>query len=155
MIIPNISRKTDTSITSIFPYGDPSFSAEVNTNILSLSTDYILSKGLNLLFLQRLDSYLKSSKFQFSSLLDLSSLYSFIFISFFVRFLVSSRYTKFLLYLFIVIFYVLCLFLPLFKTFGDLIQFFKTISGLCSLSTPPGEGFVDLVKKLLPNRKNL
>ena len=34
-------------------------------------------------------------------------MYSFIFISFFVRFLVSSRYTKFLLYLVIVIFYVL------------------------------------------------
>ena len=43
MIIPDISRKTDTSITSILLYGDPSFSAEDNTNILNLSTDYTLS----------------------------------------------------------------------------------------------------------------
>ena len=41
-IIPDIFRKTDTSITSILLYGDPSFSAELNTNILSLSMDYIL-----------------------------------------------------------------------------------------------------------------
>ena len=42
-IIPDISRKTDTSITSILFYGDPSFSAELNTNMLNLSIDYILS----------------------------------------------------------------------------------------------------------------
>ena len=42
-IIPNNFRKTDTSITSIILYGDPSFSAELNTNILNLSIDYILS----------------------------------------------------------------------------------------------------------------
>ena len=42
-IIPEVFRKTDTSITSILLCGDPSFSAEPNTNILSLSTDYILS----------------------------------------------------------------------------------------------------------------
>ena len=51
------------------------FYAEVNTN---MSIDYNYPrKGLNLLFLQRLDSYLESSKFQFPSLLDLSSLYFF------------------------------------------------------------------------------
>ena len=44
MIIPDISRKTDTSIRSILLYCDRSFSAEVNTNILSLSIDCILSK---------------------------------------------------------------------------------------------------------------
>ena len=42
-IIPNNFRKTGTSITSIILYGDPSFSAELNTNILNLSIDYILS----------------------------------------------------------------------------------------------------------------
>ena len=42
-IIPDILRKTDTSITSILQYGDPSFSAELNTNILSLSVEYTLS----------------------------------------------------------------------------------------------------------------
>ena len=41
-IITAISRKTDTSITSIFLYGDPSFWAELSTNILNLSIDYIL-----------------------------------------------------------------------------------------------------------------
>ena len=43
MIIPDISRKPDTSITSILLYGGPSFSAEVNTNILNLFIDYTLS----------------------------------------------------------------------------------------------------------------
>ena len=38
-IIPDIFRKTDTSIISIFLYGDPSFSAELNFNILSSSID--------------------------------------------------------------------------------------------------------------------
>ena len=42
-IIPDILIKDDTNITSILLYGDPSFSAELNTNILNLSTDYILS----------------------------------------------------------------------------------------------------------------
>ena len=46
--IQNISRsipvrKTDTSITSILLYGDPNFLAELNTNILNLSINYILS----------------------------------------------------------------------------------------------------------------
>ena len=41
--IPAISKKTDTSITSILLYDDPSFSAELNTNILNLSIDCILS----------------------------------------------------------------------------------------------------------------
>ena len=64
------------------------------TYSIYLLTTYYPQKGLNLLFLQRLDSYLKSLKFQFPSLTDLCSLYSFIFISFFVKFFVSSRYTK-------------------------------------------------------------
>ena len=42
-IIHNIWRKTDTSITSILLYGDSSFSAELNTNVLSFSIYYILS----------------------------------------------------------------------------------------------------------------
>ena len=42
-IMPDISRKTDTSITSALLYGVPSFSAELNTSILNLSIDYILS----------------------------------------------------------------------------------------------------------------
>ena len=42
-IIPDIFRKTDTSITSIILYGNPSISAEVNTHILKSSIDYILS----------------------------------------------------------------------------------------------------------------
>ena len=46
--IQNISRsipvrKTNTSITSILLYGDPNFLAELNTNILNLSINYILS----------------------------------------------------------------------------------------------------------------
>ena len=41
-VIPDIFRKTDTSISSVL-YGDPSFSAERNTNILNSSRDYILS----------------------------------------------------------------------------------------------------------------
>ena len=40
-IIPDIFRKTDISIISILLYGDPSFSAELNTNILKSSIDYI------------------------------------------------------------------------------------------------------------------
>ena len=44
-IISDIFRKTDTSITSIPLYGDPSFSSKLNTNILNSSTDYILSKN--------------------------------------------------------------------------------------------------------------
>ena len=42
-IIPDILIKDDTNITSILLYGDPSFSAELNTNILNVSIDYILS----------------------------------------------------------------------------------------------------------------
>ena len=38
-----ILRKIDTSITPILLYGDRSFSAEFNTNILSSSIDYISS----------------------------------------------------------------------------------------------------------------
>ena len=46
--VQNISRsipvrKTNTSITSILLYGDPNFLAELNTNILNLSINYILS----------------------------------------------------------------------------------------------------------------
>ena len=46
--IQNISRsipvrKTNTSITSILLYGDPNCLAELNTNILNLSINYILS----------------------------------------------------------------------------------------------------------------
>ena len=46
--IQNISRsipvrKTNTSITSILLYGDPNFLTELNTNILNLSINYILS----------------------------------------------------------------------------------------------------------------
>ena len=46
--IQNISRsipvrKTNTSITSKLLYGDPNFLAELNTNILNLSINYILS----------------------------------------------------------------------------------------------------------------
>ena len=91
---------------------------------------------------------LNLQKFQFPSSLDLSSLYYFIFITCFVRFLVSSRYTKFLLYLFIVIFYVLyvcfcmyCLcrikkrqFLPS-KTFNQQITSNHYFKILCLLST--------------------
>ena len=40
-IIPSIVRKTDTSITSVLLYGDQSFSAELTTNILNSSIDYI------------------------------------------------------------------------------------------------------------------
>ena len=65
------------------------------TYSIYLLTAYYPQKGSNLFILQRLDSYLKSSKFQFPSLTDLCSLYSFIFISFFVKFFVSSKYTKF------------------------------------------------------------
>ena len=74
------------------------------TYSIYLLTTYYPQKGLNLLSLQRLDSYVRSSKFQFPSLLGLLSLYSFIFISFFVRYLVSSKYTKFSLYLDFIIF---------------------------------------------------
>ena len=42
-IIPDIFRKTNSSITSILLYDGPIFSAELNTNILNSSTDYILS----------------------------------------------------------------------------------------------------------------
>ena len=42
-IILNIFRKTNTSVTSILFYGGPIFSAELNTNILNSSIDYILS----------------------------------------------------------------------------------------------------------------
>ena len=103
MIIPDIQRKTDTSITSILLY----WLNLTPTQSIYLLTTYYPQKVLNLLFAQRLDSYLKSSKLQSPSLLDFSSLYSFIFISFFIRFSVSARYTKFLLYLLIVVFYVL------------------------------------------------
>ena len=41
-IIPGIFRKTDISITSIPLYGDQSFSAELNTDLLTLSIDFIL-----------------------------------------------------------------------------------------------------------------
>ena len=104
MIILNILRETDTTTTSILLYGDPSFSAETPTYSIYLLTTYYAQKDLNLLFLQRLDSYLKSSKIQFPSPLDLFSLYSFISILLFFR---SSRYAKLLLHLVVVIFYVL------------------------------------------------
>ena len=42
-IIPDICRKANTSVTSIILHGDPRFSAELNTNILNSSVDYILS----------------------------------------------------------------------------------------------------------------
>ena len=42
-IVPDILRKADTSITPILLYGDRSFSAEFNTNILSSSIDHISS----------------------------------------------------------------------------------------------------------------
>ena len=41
-IIPGIFRKTDISITSIPLYGDQSFSAELNTDLFTLSIDFIL-----------------------------------------------------------------------------------------------------------------
>ena len=63
-IIPDMSGKTDASITSILLYGGPSFSAELKlTHSVHLLTTYYPQKGLNLLSLQRLDSYLRSSKF--------------------------------------------------------------------------------------------
>ena len=56
-IISDISEKTDTIITSKLFHGNPSFSAELNTNIPNSSTDYVLTTtSWNLLFLQRLDS---------------------------------------------------------------------------------------------------
>lgn len=56
-IISNISEKTDTIITSKLFHGNPSFSAELNTNIPNSSTDYVLTTtSWNLLLLQRLDS---------------------------------------------------------------------------------------------------
>ena len=74
------------------------------TYLIYLLTTNYPQKGLNLISLQRVDSYLKSSKFWLPILLDSFSFYSFIFISFFVRLLVSFRYAKLLLYLVIIIF---------------------------------------------------
>ena len=42
-IIPDIFRKTDTSITSILLYENPSFSTELYTNTLNSSIDHISS----------------------------------------------------------------------------------------------------------------
>ena len=53
-IIPNFFRKTDASITSILLYGDPSFSAELNTSILNSSIDYILSTKTFIIFVIQL-----------------------------------------------------------------------------------------------------
>ena len=78
MMIPDIQRKTDTSITSILLY----WLNLTPTQSIYLLTTYYPQKVLNLLFAQRLDSYLKSSKFQSPNLLDFSSLYSFIFYHF-------------------------------------------------------------------------
>ena len=41
--IPGIFRKAGTSVTSIIFYGNPNFLAELNTNILNSSIDYILT----------------------------------------------------------------------------------------------------------------
>ena len=54
-INPDIFRKTDTSITSILLCGAPRFSAELSTNILNSSVDYILSTKRFELALFRLD----------------------------------------------------------------------------------------------------
>ena len=62
MIIPDISRKSDTSIRSILLYCDPSFSAEVNTNILNLSIDCILSTK-SFEYTLFTETYIISSKF--------------------------------------------------------------------------------------------
>ena len=104
-IIPEILRKTNTNITSILLYGDPSFSAELNTNILNLSIDYIVST-------QRFESTLFTESWFISyifkilvSQLTRFALFVLFYLHFiFVRFLVSSRYLKFLLYLAIVVF---------------------------------------------------
>ena len=42
-IIHDIFSKTDTSITSTLLFSNPSFSVELNTNIINSSIDYILS----------------------------------------------------------------------------------------------------------------
>ena len=49
-IIPDICRKSDTSITSILLSGNPSFSAELNSTLLNSSIDYILSDRLGSTF---------------------------------------------------------------------------------------------------------
>lgn len=106
-IILDIFRKSDVSITLRLLYGDPSFSTEVNTNIINSSTDYISSakKVWIYSFYRHLILILNlRNKFSFPSLLELSSLCFFIIISYFLGFLVSSRYPKCLFYLDIVIF---------------------------------------------------
>ena len=114
MIISGISRKTDTKITSILLYDDPSFSAEVNTNIPNLSIDYILSKGLIIFsFYWDLIRILNLQNFSFPAYLFV------FFVLFYLHFIFceifsSSRYTKFLSYLFIVIFNVLYVFFGLY-----------------------------------------
>ena len=50
--IPDVFRKTDTSITLILLYGDLSFSAERPTFSIHLLATYYPQKGLNLLVLQ-------------------------------------------------------------------------------------------------------